>query len=97
MPKNTNKPPALPLSGERLGPFGLVGRFIIRQEILLVLKARKYDLLPSRGVNQTLIQPSFRSVNLAIFRANLRNSKIQTSHAIALVMQIPIQSSDPVI
>ena len=29
MHKNTNKPPALPLPGQRLGPSGLVGRFII--------------------------------------------------------------------
>ena len=30
MGQNTNKPPALPLPGQRLGPSGLVGRFMIK-------------------------------------------------------------------
>ena len=34
MAKNTNKPPSLPLPGQRLGPSGLGGRFIINSKNL---------------------------------------------------------------
>ena len=64
MAKNTNKPPSLPLPGQRLGPSGLVERFIInvpKNEKRIILHKNNFEKvikIVDKVVDINLIKPS---------------------------------------